>query len=169
MARLPGLGDLIALLQAQTEALAALPSTVAALNRSVRGLSDAVNQMYDTVATVHRLSARMDGLLDEIEEPLKDLTPGLRRVAAVLGDPVIETLPEAIRELSDDVLPLVRDVRETHQKVATVAASTERLLAVIDGAGRSLATPAAVLLGLRRPAPPEPAPGSATGVSRHHP
>jgi ABC-type transporter Mla subunit MlaD len=150
MPRVPGFGDILAVLQAQTEALAALPSTAAALNRSVRGLSDAVNQMYGTVTTVHRLAARMDGLLDEIEEPLKDLAPGLRRVAATLDDPVVETLPDSIRQLSEDVLPLVRDMRDTHAKVATMASSTERLLAVVDGAGRSLATPAAALFGLRR-------------------
>ena len=151
MARLPGIGDLLGVLQAQTEALAALPQTLATLNRSVRGLAESVTQAREAVGAVQRLAVRADALFEELEEPVRELAPGLRRLAVVLNDPVIDELPDTMRTLQADVLPVLRQFRETQEKIAGIAATTDQVMAMVDETGRRLSTlPGASLLTRRR-------------------
>jgi hypothetical protein len=100
---------------------------------------------------VQRLTARMDAVVAELEQPLKDLAPGLQRLAVVLDDPVVSALPETVRRVQDEVLPVLRTLADTHDKVAFVAGSTDRLLAFVDSFS---AIPGAGLLGRRRPGTP---------------
>lgn len=155
MPRLPGPGDLLAVLATQAEALAALPATLTALNRSVRGLADTIGQARETVATVQRLAVRMDGMLDELEEPVRALSPGLTRLAAVLDDPAVTALPETLRQAQADVLPVLRGLRDTQVKVAGIAATTDRMVSLVDAGGRLAGLPGAALLGLRRTSAPD--------------
>ena len=62
MARIPGIDGLFAVLQGQTEALAALPTAVTALTGAVRQLGEVVGEARETLAAVHRLAVRMDAL-----------------------------------------------------------------------------------------------------------
>ena len=150
MARIPGIDGLFGILQAQTEALAALPSAVSALTGAVRSLSDLAHQARETVVTVNRLATRLDGLVEELEEPLRALAPGLSRLAIVLDDPVVEDLPDTLRKVQADVLPVLRTLADTHERVAFIAGSTERIMTFVDDTGRSLAgLPGAALLGRR--------------------
>ncbi len=149
---MPGPTDLLAALQAQTEALSQLPGTVVALNKAVRDLVAAVGQARETFTTLNRLAQRADRVLDELEEPLADLVPGLRRVAVVLNDPVVEEIPETLRRMQTDVLPVVRGLRETQDRLAGLAAATDRLTGFPGASG--------FLFGRR---PPRPAPGSDVG------
>ena len=146
---MPGATDLLAALQAQTEALAQLPGTVVALNRAVRDLVAAVGQARETFTTLNQVAQRADRLLAELEEPLTDLVPGLRRAAVVLNDPVVEEIPETLRRMQSDVLPVVRGLRETQDRLAGFAAATDRLTGFPGASG--------FLFGRR---PPRPAPGS---------
>jgi len=150
VARIPGIDGLFGILQAQTEALAALPSAVSALTGAVRSLSDLAHQARETVVTVNRLATRLDGLVEELEEPLRALAPGLSRLAIVLDDPVVEDLPDTLRKVQADVLPVLRTLADTHERVAFIAGSTERIMTFVDDASRSLAgLPGAALLGRR--------------------
>jgi ABC-type transporter Mla subunit MlaD len=152
VARIPGIDSLFAVLQAQTEALAGLPATVSALQSSVRGLADVVGQSRETLSAVHRLAVRLDGLVEELEEPLRALAPGLTRLAAVLDDPVVEELPDTLRKVQQDVLPVLRTLADTHERVAFIAGSTERIMTFVDETSRTLAgIPGAALLGRRKP------------------
>lgn len=152
MARIPGIDGLFAILQTQTEALATLPGTVASLTTAVRGLADVVGQTRETVATVNRLAGRLDSLVEELEGPLKALAPGLTRLAVVLDDPVIEELPDTLRKVQADVLPVLRTLADTHERVAFIAGSTERIMTFVDETSRTIAhLPGAALLGRRRP------------------
>ncbi|MCW2779385.1 MAG: hypothetical protein JWN17_3110 [Frankiales bacterium] len=133
-----------ALLQAQTEALAQLPDVVGKIDRAVRGLGETVQQARDTIAAVQRLTARMDGIVAELEEPLRELAPGLRKLAVVLDDEVVSDLPQTLRTIQSDVLPVIRTLADTHDKV-------DRLMGLMDAFG---GLPGAGLLGRRRPQPP---------------
>lgn len=115
--RLPGVPDLVALLRAQTEALVALPATVTALQRSVIALGDTLTAGRDTVLVVQRLALRLEALLDELEPSLRTLAPGLSRAATLLEDPVVETIPDLIRRLQTEALPLLRAVSETQARL----------------------------------------------------
>lgn len=153
MARIPGIDGLFGLLQAQTEALAQLPGTVVQLTSAVRGLGEVVTQARDTIAAVNRLATRLDGLVEELEEPLLALAPGLSRLAKVLDDPVVESLPETLGKVTSDVLPVLRTLADTHERVAFIAGQTERIMTFVDETSRTIAhLPGAALLGRRRPA-----------------
>ncbi|MGZ4618083.1 MAG: hypothetical protein ACXV3F_05040 [Frankiaceae bacterium] len=135
--RVPGVSDLVSQLQAQTEALAQLPLTVAALNSAVQSLIDAVAITRETAASAQRVSERLEEVIEELEEPVRALRPGLERVAKVLDDPVIDTVPETLRKLTEDVVPLVHGLRDAQARVSLVfnqAANASARLADLPGA-----------------------------------
>jgi hypothetical protein len=136
--RLPSLSDLVALLQAQTDALASLPRTLVALNRSVIGLSRSLEASREAFGAVQRVAVRLDRLLDDLDEPVRELGPGLRRLAVLLNDPVVDELPDTLRRLQDDLLPVVRNLRDTQQRLASIATSTDRITNLVDEAGARL-------------------------------
>ena len=159
MAKIPGVDSVVmgvlSVLQAQTEALAALPGAVQALSASVKNLADATAGAKETVATMNRLATRMDSIISELEEPLKGLAPGMRTMATVLEDPIFTTVPDTLAQVQRDILPVLRTLADTNERVAFIAGSTERIMAFVDDTGRTLAgLPGAALLGRRRPPSP---------------
>ena len=162
MAKIPGIdnvvGGLIGVLQAQTEALIALPQAVTSLAHAVTSLSEAAASAAETMASVNRLVSRVDNIVAELEKPIVGLAPGIERLAGVLDDPAITLLPDTMRRIQSDVLPVLRTLADTHEKVAFIAGSTERIMQFVDDTGRTIAgIPGAALLGRRKP-PPQAAP-----------
>ena len=165
MARIPGIDGLFTVLQAQSEALAGLPHAVAGLTGAVRALGETVGEARETLAAVHRLAVRMDAIVEELDEPLRALAPGLQRLAVVLDDPVVEELPDTLRKVQSDVLPVLQTLADTHQRVAFIAGSTERIMTFVDDTSRTLGgLPGAALLGRRRPPMRPPGPGGSPPV-----
>ena len=123
----------LSVLQAQTAALQALPGAVADLSAAVHNLSEATAGAKDTVQTMNRLASKMEGLVDE-------LTPGLRRVAVVLDDPVMSTLPEALTRVQRDLLPVLRTIAETNERIASLASIPGA--STLLGLGRKVSPPA---------------------------
>jgi hypothetical protein len=151
VAKLPGIdgvfNSVVGVLHAQTEALAALPATITALTTAVRGLAD-------TVQTMNRMVARIDGIVGELEAPLKALGPGMTRMAAILDNPMVEEIPATLKQVQADILPVLRTLADTHERVAFIAGSTERIMTFVDETSRTLAgLPGAALLGRRKSAP----------------
>lgn len=136
MPSLPTPGQVLRLARAQAEAVVALPGALVSLTRAVSSLDGTVREAKDTVARLSRLGERLEGILDEVEQPVKDLAPGLRRVGAVLDDPAVSDLPETVRRVREDLLPLVATLRGGADVLDRFAGA------------RSL------LGGLRRPEPP---------------
>jgi ABC-type transporter Mla subunit MlaD len=124
--RIPGLSELVDVLQQQTEAMAQLPRTLADLNSAVRELITATRVATETIASAQRTAERLEGLVDELEEPVRALRPGLERVGRVLDDPAVDTLPDTLRTVSDDLLPLVHGLRQATDRVGTVAGFLRR-------------------------------------------
>ena len=124
--RIPGLSELVDVLQKQTEALAQLPRTIADLNTAVRELITATRVATDTIASAQRTAERLEGLVEELEEPVRALRPGLERVSRVLDDPAIETVPDTLRTVADDLLPLVHGLRQATDRVGTVTGFLRR-------------------------------------------
>ncbi len=151
------IGGVLNVLQAQTEALAALPGAVQSLSAAVRNLADATAGAKETVQTLNRLATRIEGIVIELEEPLMALAPGMRRLATVIDDPIVSSVPETLAQVQRDILPVLRTLADTNERVALIAGSTERLMAFVDDTGRTIAgLPGAALLGRRRPAPGKP-------------
>ena len=76
MPRIPGLSELLSLLQTQTEALAQLPRTLADLNGTVRELTAATTMARDTIASAQRTAEKLEVLVEELEKPVRALRPG---------------------------------------------------------------------------------------------
>jgi hypothetical protein len=160
VAKIPGVdsvvGGVLSVLQAQTEALAALPGAVQALSAAVKNLAEATSGAKDTIVTLNRMVTRVDAIVAELEEPLKALGPGMTRMAKILDDPVIASVPETVAQIQRDILPVLRTLADTHERVAFIAGSTERIMTFIDETGRTIAgIPGAALLS-RRGKPPTP-------------
>src|SRR5262249_47387016 len=99
--------------QAQAEALAALPGALISLTRAVSQLNGTMREAREVVARLQRLGDRLDDVLDDIEQPVRDLAPGLRRVGKMLDDPVVSEVPDTLRRIREDLLPLVGTLRGT--------------------------------------------------------
>jgi hypothetical protein len=175
MPRVPGLSELLGLLQQQTEALATLPRTMLDLNRSIVSLIDVVASARDTFAASQRVSARLESIIEEMEEPVLALKPGLERLAVILEDPAVDTVPDTLRKINEQVLPLVKGIQDTQLKVHSVAMLAEEastrlaglpgLSSLFGRRGRSTstaspATPEAPDAGEAGEATPEPPDGS---------
>ena len=126
LGRIPGLSDLIALLQTQTEALAQLPRTLADLNATVRSLTEATTKARDTLDSAQRTAERLEALVEELEAPVRALRPGLERVGRVLDDPVIDTVPDTIRSVQDDLIPLIHGLRQAQARMGSVTGLLRR-------------------------------------------
>ena len=165
MAKIPRVDTVLVgalgMVQAQAEALAALPGAIHSLGSAVRSLAETATEAREAVARVNRVAAQVEGVLGELHEPLRELAPGLRTLATVLRDPVVATVPETLAQVQRDILPVLRALADTNERVAVIAGSTERLMAFVDDTGRTLAgLPGAALLARRRapaatPAKPE--------------
>ncbi len=131
--RIPGLSELVDVLQKQTEALAQLPRTLTDLNAAVRELIAATRVATEAIASAQRTAERLEGLVDELEEPVRALRPGLERVGRVLDDPAIETVPDTLRTVADDLLPLVHGLRQATDRVGTLTGFLRRRAPGRDG------------------------------------
>ncbi|MBW8768029.1 MAG: hypothetical protein JF630_18055, partial [Geodermatophilales bacterium] len=74
-----------------------------------------------TIASAQRMAERLEGLVEELEEPVRTLRPGLERVGRVLDDPAVDTVPDTLRRLNDDLLPLVHGLRQAQSRMGSVA------------------------------------------------
>ncbi|MGY1637406.1 hypothetical protein ACI78V_12220 [Geodermatophilus sp. SYSU D00742] len=126
MPRIPGLSELISTLQAQTEALAQLPRTLTDLNTAVRELIAATRVATETISSAQRTAERLETLVEELEDPVRALKPGLERVGKVLDDPAIETVPDTLRRVSEDLLPLVHGLRQASDRLGSVTGMLRR-------------------------------------------
>ncbi|RBY97716.1 hypothetical protein DQ237_01985 [Blastococcus sp. TF02-8] len=124
--RIPGFGELLTLLQTQTEALAQLPRTLSDLNGAVRQLTEAVTSARETITSAQRMAERLESLVDELEEPVRALKPGLERVGRVLDDPAVDTVPETLRRIHDDLMPLIHGLRQAQTRVGSVTGLLRR-------------------------------------------
>jgi ABC-type transporter Mla subunit MlaD len=126
MPRIPGLADLLTLLQTQTEALAQLPRTLTDLQGTVSELTEATTMARETIASAQRIAERLEDLVEELEEPVRALKPGLERVGRVLDDPVVDTVPDTLRRINDDLMPLIHGLRQAQERVGSVTGLLRR-------------------------------------------
>jgi ABC-type transporter Mla subunit MlaD len=126
--RIPGLSELLSLLQTQTEALAQLPRTLSDLNGTVRELTEATTMARDTIASAQRIAERLEDLVEELEEPVRALKPGIVRVGRVLDDPVVDTVPDTLRSIQEDLVPLIHGLRVAQSRVGSVTGMLRRRL-----------------------------------------
>ena len=126
MPRIPGLGELLTLLQTQTEALAQLPRTLSDLNGTVKELTEATTMAHATIASAQRIAERLEDLVDELEEPVRALKPGIERVGRVLDDPVVDTVPDTLRRIQEDLVPLIHGLRVAQDRVGSVTGLLRR-------------------------------------------
>jgi ABC-type transporter Mla subunit MlaD len=126
MPRIPGLSDLLSLLQTQTEALAQLPRTLSDLSGTVRQLTQATTQARETIEAAQRVSERLEALVEELEEPLRALRPGIERVGRVLDDPAVDTVPDTLRRINEDLMPLIHGLRQAQSRVGSVTGILRR-------------------------------------------
>jgi ABC-type transporter Mla subunit MlaD len=126
MPRIPGLSELLSLLQTQTEALAQLPRTLSDLNGTVRELTEATTMARDTIASAQRIAERLEDLVNELEEPVRALKPGIERVGKVLDDPAVDTVPDTLRKINEDLMPLIHGLRQAQSRVGSVAGLLRR-------------------------------------------
>ncbi len=126
MPKIPGLSELLAVLQAQTEALAQLPRTLTDLNSAVRELITATATATAAISSAQRTAERLEGLVGELEEPVRALKPGLERVGRVLDDPAVDAVPDIIRAIDEDLVPVLATIRQAQTRVLGVTGLLRR-------------------------------------------
>lgn len=140
---IPGVDVLTDVARSQLHVMQQIPSVLTALNTTMTRLADAIQQSNETMASVNRVTNRMDRMLDELEEPVVMMGPGLRRLAIVLDDPIITAVPDIIRTAQDDIGPQLRHVLEMQRSIQQSAlqvtanlSEATKALAAIPGVSR---------------------------------
>ncbi len=121
MPRIPGISQVAAAISAPARALISVPRTLLDLNRSILALVEALTNARETLLSASEVAARVERVAEELEEPLLALRPGIERLARVLDDEAVDTLPDTLRRINEDVLPLLSGLRETQSRVNAVA------------------------------------------------
>lgn len=152
---IPGVDVLTDVARSQLHVLQQIPSVLTALNTTMTRLADAIQQSNETMASVNRVTNRMDRMLDELEEPVVMMGPGLRRLAIVLDDPILTAVPDMLRTAQKDLGPQLRQLLEmqhtiqnTAMQVTTNLSEATKALAAIPGVSR--------VSGLLAPRTPRP-------------
>jgi hypothetical protein len=101
----------------------------------VRDLTAATTSARETLESAQRMAERLEALVDELEEPVRALRPGLERVGRVLDDPAVDTVPDTLRRIHDDLLPLISGLRQAQTRVGSVTGMLRRRLRPEDGDG----------------------------------
>ena len=71
---------------------------------------------------------RQEALVEELEEPVRALKPGLERVGRVLDDPAVDTVPDTLNRIHDDLMPLIHGLRQAQERMGTMTGSVAGLL-----------------------------------------
>jgi ABC-type transporter Mla subunit MlaD len=123
--KIPTVGDVLRFGTEQIEALAALPDSIALLNRSLASFAA-------TVTRLDTLVQRLDRLTEPLEEPLTALAPRLNALVPLLDEEVLASLPSVLDAVNRNAVPALEVIGQTQAQVASIAASVERLMHVMD-------------------------------------
>jgi len=123
--KIPTVGDLVRMGAEQIEALAALPDSIALLNRSLTNFAA-------TVSRLDTLVQRLDRVTEPLEEPLTKLAPRLDALVPLLDEEVMASLPAVLDAVNRNAVPALEVIGQTQAQVASIAASVERLMHVMD-------------------------------------
>ena len=66
------------------------------------------------------------GLISGVATAAKALKPGIERVGRVLDDPVVDTVPDTLRRISEDLVPLIHGLRVAQSRVGSVTGLLRR-------------------------------------------
>jgi methyl-accepting chemotaxis protein len=120
------MNDALRLVQAQTDLMTDLPAMIAELQQSVRDLSETVASSKDSAASAQRVIARLESVLDDIEEPVRAMAPGLQRLSVALDNPVIDRLPATLETIERTVLPIAARIEQTNERAHAMGARWAR-------------------------------------------
>ena len=123
--RIPTVHDLFRLGSEQVEALLALPESIVLLNRSLSSFAA-------TVTRLDKLVKRLDRLTEPLEEPLTALAPRLQALVPLLDEELISSLPAVLDAVNRNAVPALEVIGQTQAQVASIAASVDRLMHVMD-------------------------------------
>jgi hypothetical protein len=142
--RVPTVGEAIRVATEQLEALATLPQSIVLLNRSLTSLAQ-------TVGRLDKLVRRLDRVTEPLEAPLAALAPRLDALVPLLDPDLIGSLPAVIDAIRRNAIPALEVIGQTQAQVASIAASVERLMTIMDdGFSRLQDLPGAALVNRLR-------------------
>jgi ABC-type transporter Mla subunit MlaD len=121
-------------------AVTSIEATSTAVNEVVDRVQSTQRRADDAVASAQGIVNRVDPLLDSYEEPLRALSPVLRRLAdttseadatAVIG--LLDRLPRLVEHVDDDLLPLLATLDRVGPDLHDLLDVTQDLRQVITG------------------------------------
>jgi ABC-type transporter Mla subunit MlaD len=126
MPRIPGFSELLELMQKQTEVLGELPRTITNLQGAIHDLTEATTKARKVVDSAQRVTESLENLVEELAPTVLAVRPGLERVGRVLDDPAIDTVPETLARIHDDLVPLIHGLRRAQSRVASLTRRIRR-------------------------------------------
>lgn len=164
----PGLGDLLGLFGGANP-FGGISKSIAQFQRGVTQFLDTVENFNGTMAQLNEIAARVNGLLDDVEPPIRALMPQITRTL-MAADTMVEQLSAPIERVAP-ALTLLADTLSSPQLTALPRELAEFMSTLGDLARRmqplgQLAEAAGGMFGLRPLAalragsgrPPAPAP-----------
>lgn len=132
--RVPSMSDAFRLVQAQSDLMSDLPAIIAELQSSVRNLSATIASSTGSAESAQRVIARVESVLDEIEEPVRAMRPGLQRLSVALDSPVVDRLPATLETIERTALLLAARVEHYTGRAQALEAWWARRTAAVHRA-----------------------------------
>jgi ABC-type transporter Mla subunit MlaD len=139
---IPVVGDLVKQADSQAQWLQDLieqnARLVGQLPATMKNFNDSLERFNQTVSRLDRVVTTIEGATNQLIGPLEQVAPRLERLAGAVDPRALRDIPDALDSLRREALPALRAATDTQRQVALIAATLDRVIAVLNdlpGAG----------------------------------
>jgi ABC-type transporter Mla subunit MlaD len=139
---IPVVGDLVKQADSQAQWLQDLieqnARLVGQLPATMKSFNDSLERFNQTLARLDRVVTSIEGATSQLVGPLEQVAPRLERLAGAVDPRTLREIPEVLDSLRREALPALRAATDTQKQIALIAATLDRVIAVVTelpGAG----------------------------------
>jgi ABC-type transporter Mla subunit MlaD len=139
---IPVVGDLVKQADSQAQWLQELieqnARLVGQLPATMKNFNDTLERFNQTVSRLDRVVTSIEGATSQLVGPLEQLAPRLERLAGAVDPRMLREIPDVLDAVRREALPALRAATDTQKQVALIAATLDRVIAVLNelpGAG----------------------------------
>jgi methyl-accepting chemotaxis protein len=104
---------------------------MASLPRTLQAANDAIAALSQTIVTLDKNIQRANRIAEPLLDPLEQIAPTIIQLAGLLEKIDVRQVPDLVEQLRE-AIPALRGAAQTQQQVASVVASMDKLIGVLE-------------------------------------